>query len=75
MEKEGAKMPLEKLNLSARPYNALMRNGINTVEELLQMDSEEIMSIPYLGVNGREEIRSALKRAGYKKRQLPDIFW
>jgi len=68
-------MPLEKLNLSARPYNALMRNGINTVEELLQMDSEEIMSIPYLGVNGREEIRSALKRAGYKKRQLPDIFW
>ena len=67
-------MPLEMLNLSSRPYHALSRMGIKTVEELLRMESHEILCIANLGVKGREEIGKALKRAGYKKNQLSYIF-
>ena len=67
-------MPLEILNLSARPYHALSRMGIKTVEELLQMDTLDIMCISNLGAKGRAEIGTALKKRGFNQYQINIAF-
>ena len=59
-------MPLEMLNLSARPYHALSRIGIKTVEE----ESHQIPYIANLGKKGRAEIADVLKNRGYSVSQL-----
>ena len=55
VEKEESKkerileMNIEDLDLSVRSYNCLKRAGINTVEELVQRDEEEMMKVRNLG--------------------------
>ncbi len=41
--------PLEVLGLSAHPYNALMRSGITTVEQLAAMSHWELLDVPNIG--------------------------
>lgn len=53
-EEEGT--PLDELELSVRSYNALKRAGINYVEELRAMSTEELMHVRLLGRKGVEEI-------------------
>ena len=36
---------IEELDLSVRSYNCLKRAGINTVQELIQRDEEEMMKV------------------------------
>lgn len=44
-------MPIEELDLSVRSYNCLKRAGINTVEELVQRNEEDMMKVRNLGKN------------------------
>ena len=44
-EEDICAMTIDMLGLIARPYHALSRCGIKTVEELLHMDSHQLMCI------------------------------
>lgn len=47
---------IEKLNLSPRAYNALRRNGIDTVEKLRNTDEEQLKYFKYVGKTVLAEI-------------------
>lgn len=52
MEKEQLlKMKIDDLEISKRLRNRLKRGGINTLEELLKKEKEELMSIKNYGMN------------------------
>ena len=52
------------LNLSVRSYNCLKRAGINTVEELTNRTSEDMMKVRNLGRKSLEEVLAKLKELG-----------
>jgi DNA-directed RNA polymerase subunit alpha len=57
-------MNIEDLDLSVRSYNCLKRAGINTVEELVQRDEEEMMKVRNLGRKSLEEVQAKLSALG-----------
>ena len=57
-------MGIDELELSVRSYNCLKRAGINTVEELCKMSSEDMMHVRNLGRKALEEILQKLKDMG-----------
>ena len=71
VEKEESKkekileMNIEDLDLSVRSYNCLKRAGINTVDELVQRDEDEMMKVRNLGKKSLEEVMSKLEALGF----------
>ena len=67
-------MSIDELELSVRSYNCLKRAGINTVEELTNKTSEDMMKVRNLGRKSLEEDLAKLKELGLqlkpRKRQL-----
>ena len=61
--------PLEKLPLSARPYNALKRAGINTLGEVTALSPEDIKNIRFFGLNCYKEICGMLTGYGLSLKQ------
>ena len=57
-------MNIEELELSVRSYNCLKRAGINTVEELCNKTSEDMMKVLYLGRKSLDEVLAKLKELG-----------
>ncbi len=57
-------MNIDELELSVRSYNCLKRAGINTVEELTNKSSEDIMKVRNLGRKSLEEVLAKLKELG-----------
>ena len=57
-------MNIEDLDLSVRSYNCLKRAGINTVEELVQRDEDEMMKVRNLGRKSLEEVQQKLAQLG-----------
>ena len=53
-----------KLELSVRSYNCLKRAGINTVEELCNKTSDDMMKVRNLGRKSLEEVLAKLKELG-----------
>ena len=51
-------MNIDELELSVRSYNCLKRAGINTVEELCNRTSEDMMKVRNLGRKSLEEVLS-----------------
>ena len=74
VEKEESKkekileMNIEDLDLSVRSYNCLKRVGINTVEELVQRDEDEMMKVRNLGRKSLEEVQQKLSALGLSLR-------
>lgn len=70
VEKEGdekekvLEMSIDELELSVRSYNCLKRAGINTVEELTNKTSEDMMKVRNLGRKSLEEVLAKLKELG-----------
>ena len=60
---------IEELDLSVRSYNCLKRAGINTVQELMQRNEEEMMKVRNLGRKSLEEVLIKLDALGLKLRQ------
>ena len=54
-------MNIDELELSVRSYNCLKRAGINTVEELTNKTSEDMMKVRNLGRKSLEEVLAKLK--------------
>ena len=57
-------MNIDELELSVRSYNCLKRAGINTVEELCNRTSEDMMKVRNLGRKSLEEVLNKLKELG-----------
>lgn len=60
---------IEELDLSVRSYNCLKRAGINTVEELIKRNEEEMMKVRNLGRKSLEEVQQKLANLGLGLRQ------
>lgn len=68
-DKEKAlEMNIDELELSVRSYNCLKRAGINTVEELCNKTSEDMMKVRNLGRKSLEEVLAKLKDLGLSLR-------
>lgn len=65
-------MNIEDLDLSVRSYNCLKRAGINTVEELVQRDEDEMMKVRNLGRKSLEEVQQKLAQLGLSLRSNED---
>ena len=68
-QEEGTKekvleLSIEELDLSVRSYNCMKRAGINTVEELIMRDEEEMMKVRNLGKKSLEEVQQKLEGLG-----------
>ena len=57
-------MSIDELELSVRSYNCLKRAGINTVQELTNKTSEDMMKVRNLGRKSLEEVLAKLKELG-----------
>lgn len=57
-------MSIDELELSVRSYNCLKRAGINTVQELCNRTSEDMMKVRNLGRKSLEEVLAKLKELG-----------
>ncbi len=57
-------MSIYELELSVRSFNCLKRAGINTVEELCNRTSEDMMKVRNLGRKSLEEVLAKLKELG-----------
>ena len=57
-------MSIDELELSVRSYNCLKRAGINTVEELCNKTSEDMMKVRNLGRKSLEEVINKLSMMG-----------
>lgn len=62
-------MSIDELELSVRSYNCLKRAGINTVEELTNKTSEDMMKVRNLGRKSLEEVLMKLKELGLQLNQ------
>ena len=62
-------MNIDELDLSVRSYNCLKRAGINTVEELCNRTSEDMMKVRNLGRKSLEEVLAKLKELGLELNQ------
>ncbi len=58
-------MSIDELELGVRSYNCLKRAGINTVSELCEMSSEDLMKVRNLGRKSLQEVLAKLKELGY----------
>lgn len=57
-------MSIDELELSVRSFNCLKRAGINTVEELCNKTSEDMMKVRNLGRKSLEEVLAKLSELG-----------
>ena len=65
-------MSIDELELSVRSYNCLKRAGINTVEELTNKTSEDMMKVRNLGRKSLEEVLGKLKELGLQLNSSDD---
>lgn len=56
--------PIDDLDLSVRAYNCLKRAGIDTIEELMEMDEDSLMNIRGIGRTVLWEIMSKRNTGG-----------
>lgn len=60
-KEKNLQLSIDDLELSVRSYNCLKRAGINTVEELTNKTSEDMMKVRNLGRKSLEEVIEKLK--------------
>ncbi len=60
---------IEELNLSVRAYNCLKRDGIATVEELLEKTEDEVVKIRNLGKKSFKELVDKVHKLGLSFKQ------
>lgn len=68
-DKAALQMSIDELELSVRSYNCLKRAGINTVEELCNKTSDDMMKVRNLGRKSLEEVLAKLKELGLELRE------
>ena len=61
-------LPIEDLDLTVRSYNCLKREGINTVNELINLTEDQLMNIRNFGMKSVDEVRDKLTSMGLRFR-------
>lgn len=61
-------LDIGNLNLSLRPYTCLKRAKIETVADLLQYSSEDLLNLKHFGKNSLNEVENILNQMGLKLR-------
>ncbi|MBS3909911.1 MAG: DNA-directed RNA polymerase subunit alpha [Actinobacteria bacterium] len=56
--------PIEDLELSVRSYNCLKREGVNTVQGLVELNEADLVKIRNFGAKSIEEVKEKLKDLG-----------
>lgn len=70
IEKRVLELPIEALNLTARPYNCLRRRtDVRTVGQLIEWSRAELMGLRDLGTKSLEEIVAALNQIGIRLKE------
>ena len=72
IEEKVLEMSIDELELSVRSYNCLKRAGINTVEELTNRTSEDMMKVRNLGRKSLDEVLAKLKELGLQLNPIED---
>lgn len=57
--------PIEELELSVRSFNCLKRQGINTLQDLLNCSEVDLANIRNFGTKSIEEVKEKLSELGY----------
>lgn len=65
-------MTIEELDLSVRSYNCLKRACINTVEELIQRNEDDMMKVRNLGKKSLEEVIHKLNELGVSLKETEE---
>jgi len=65
-------MNIEELDLSVRSYNCLKRAGINSVQDLVQRNEDDMMKVRNLGKKSLEEVTQKLSQLGLTLKQKDD---
>ena len=60
---------IEELELSVRAYNCLKREGIDTVEKLLNYKEDELLGIRNFGSKSIQEVKEKVKDLGLSFRK------
>ena len=60
------------MNWSFRSYNCLKRAGINTVGELINKTSDDMMKVRNLGRKSLDEVLAKLKELGLSLKESED---
>ncbi len=60
---------VEELELSVRAYNCLKREGIDSVEKLLNYTEDELLDIRNFGQKSIQEVKDKVKELGYTFKQ------
>ena len=63
---------IDELELSVRSFNSLKRAGINTVEELCDKTSDEMLKLRNFGQKSYDEVMNKLDEMGLKLRTPDD---
>lgn len=63
---------IEQLDLSLRATNCLIYARVETVEELIEKDESQLLSIRNMGETTVVEIRNKLESMGLKLKQAPE---
>ncbi|MHB8841929.1 MAG: DNA-directed RNA polymerase subunit alpha [Candidatus Aquicultor sp.] len=61
--------PIEDLELSVRSYNCLKREGVNTVQQLVEQSEGDLMKIRNFGAKSIEEVKDKLQQLGLSLKQ------
>ena len=56
--------PIEYLDLGVRSYNCLKRNGIHTINDILALSDDELLTLRNMGRKNVDEIKEKLKEYG-----------
>ena len=62
--------PISKLSLSTRVYNALKREGIDTINDLFNCPKEDILKFKNLGKKSLDEIFSIIDELNKNKEHI-----
>lgn len=56
---------IEDLHMSVRSFNCLMRNGYNTVGDILKLDGNKLIRVRNLGIKSLDEVIEKMKELGF----------
>jgi DNA-directed RNA polymerase subunit alpha len=56
--------PIEDLELSVRSYNCLKREGVNTVQQLIEQSEQDLIKVRNFGAKSIEEVKEKLVTLG-----------
>ena len=65
------KTPITTLNISSRATNALLRSGIEYIEQLIKVDHAKLLQLRNMGTKTANEVINKVKSLGFDWSPIP----